>query len=56
MPYDGPQFTLSKTPADMRTAQAMIGEHNGLILKEFLGMSDDEIADLIADEVLETSY
>ena len=56
MPFDGPPFALSKTPADMRTAQAMIGEHNGLILKEFLGMSDDEIADLIANEVLDTSF
>ncbi|MFQ5933373.1 MAG: CaiB/BaiF CoA transferase family protein [Dehalococcoidia bacterium] len=55
MPYDGLQFLLSKTPGKLRMPHALIGEHNELILKNFLGISDDEIADLIAGEVLETS-
>ena len=31
----------------------LMGEHNEYILKEFLGMSDEEIADLVAEEVLQ---
>ncbi len=55
MPYDGLQFHMSKTPGRLLKAQALIGEHNDMILKEFAGLSDDEIAQLIIDEVLETS-
>ena len=55
MPYDGLQFLLSKTPGSLRMPHALIGEHNGLILQEFIGLSDDEVADLIVAEVLETS-
>ncbi|MFQ5874913.1 MAG: CaiB/BaiF CoA transferase family protein [Dehalococcoidia bacterium] len=55
MPYDGLQFQLSKTPGRLRMPHATIGEHNELILREFLNLSDDEIADLIAEEALETS-
>ncbi|MCH8109248.1 MAG: CoA transferase [Chloroflexi bacterium] len=55
MPYDGLQFTLSKTPGKLRP-QALIGEHNELILKEFISLSDNEIGNLVADEVLETSF
>ena len=55
MPYDGLQFQLSKTPARLRWAQALIGEHNEFVLKEFAGLDDDEIAELIAAEALEFS-
>lgn len=55
MPYDGLQFLLSKTPGRLRMPHALIGEHNEVVLKEFVGLSDDEIADLIVAEVLETS-
>lgn len=55
MPYDGLQFQLSKTPARLRWAQAMIGEHNEFVLKEFAGLDDDEIAELIEAEALEFS-
>lgn len=55
MPYDGLQFLLSKTPGQYKRAQALIGEHNELVLKEFVGLTDDEIADLVIAEVLETS-
>lgn len=55
MPYDGLQFDMSKTPGQLLQAQALIGEHNHMILKEFAGLSDDEIAQLMIDEVLETS-
>jgi len=55
MPYDGLQFLLSKTPGKLRP-QALIGEHNELILKEFISLSDDEIGNLVASEALETSF
>ncbi len=55
MPYDGLQFKLSKTPGRLRMPHALIGEHNELILKQFVGLTDDEIGDLVAQEVLETS-
>ncbi len=55
MPYDGLQFLLSKTPGKLRP-QALIGEHNELILKEFISLTDDEIGNLVASEVLETSF
>ncbi|MFQ5933211.1 MAG: CoA transferase, partial [Dehalococcoidia bacterium] len=55
MPYDGLQFLMSKTPGKLRMPHALIGEHNELILKDFLGLSDDEINDLLVQEVLEAS-
>ena len=55
MPYDGLQFHLSRTPGALRMPHALIGEHNELILKKFVGLTDDEIGDLVAAEVLETS-
>ena len=55
MPYDGLQFQLSKTPARLRWAQALIGEHNEYVLREVVGLSDDEIGELAAVEALEFS-
>ena len=55
MPYDGLQFLLSKTPGRLRMPHALIGEHNELVLREFVGLSEDELADLIAEQVLEFS-
>jgi crotonobetainyl-CoA:carnitine CoA-transferase CaiB-like acyl-CoA transferase len=51
--FDGPNFRLSKTP-DSQWAPDTYGQHDHYILKEFLGMSDDEIADLFAEKVLTT--
>ena len=55
MPYDGLQFILSKTPGKMRTGHAMIGEHNEMILKDFVGLTDEEMVELLLAEVLEIS-
>lgn len=55
MPYDGLQFQLSKTPARLRWAQALIGEHTDYVLKEFAGLNDEEIGELVAAEALEFS-
>jgi crotonobetainyl-CoA:carnitine CoA-transferase CaiB-like acyl-CoA transferase len=54
MPYDGLQFLLSRTPGVLRP-QALIGQHNAVILKEKLGLGDSEIGDLVAEGVLEAS-
>ena len=55
MPYDGLQFQLSKTPGKLRWAQALVGEHSEMVLKEFAGLDEDEIAELVAAEALEFS-
>jgi benzylsuccinate CoA-transferase BbsF subunit len=46
-----PPFKLSETPACLRPAPRM-GEHNAEICAEILGLSDDQLVDLIVDEVL----
>jgi len=43
---------LSKTPCEIRRAP-LIGEHNEKIFKEILGMTDDEIAELVIEGVVE---
>ncbi len=48
----GPSFVLSKAPCELRRAP-LLGEHNLYVLKETLGMSDNEIADLVAEGVIE---
>jgi benzylsuccinate CoA-transferase BbsF subunit len=47
-----PPYKLSKAPHELRRAPLM-GEHNEYAFKEILGMSDDEIADLIAEGVID---
>lgn len=42
---------LSKTP-DVITRAPLIGEHNEYVLKTILGMSDDEIGELVIHDVL----
>ncbi|MFC1966834.1 CaiB/BaiF CoA transferase family protein [Chloroflexota bacterium] len=48
----GPSFTLSKAPCELRSAP-LLGEHNEYALKEILGISDDEIAQLVTEGVIE---
>ena len=50
--YDGAGFRLSKTPAQYRTAGASLGQHTHQVSKEILGLSDEEIADLMVEQVL----
>lgn len=49
--HEGPGFILTKTPSQERHAPCL-GEHNEYVYKEFIGLSDDEIADLIAEGVI----
>ena len=46
-------FTLSKCQNTPRFSAPGLGEHNEYVLKEILGMSDDDIADLVVEGVLE---
>jgi crotonobetainyl-CoA:carnitine CoA-transferase CaiB-like acyl-CoA transferase len=50
--YDGPGFRLLKTPAQYRTPAPCLGEHTHQVCKDMLGLSDDEIAELMVEEVL----
>lgn len=45
-------FTLSRYDPELRAAP-LLGEHNEYVLREIAGFSDDEIAELIADEIVE---
>jgi crotonobetainyl-CoA:carnitine CoA-transferase CaiB-like acyl-CoA transferase len=47
-----PPYKLSKAPAEPRRAPLM-GEDNEYVFKEILGMSDDEVAELVVEGVVE---
>ncbi len=47
-----PAFILEKTPCEL-TRGPLLGEHNEYALKEILGLSDNEVAELIVDGALE---
>ena len=47
-------FILSKSPCEVRRAP-LLGEHNEYVLKEILGMSDEQIVDLVVAEVIEST-
>ncbi|MEX2032796.1 MAG: CoA transferase, partial [Dehalococcoidia bacterium] len=46
--YPGRPFQLSRTPLSSRLPTPTLGEHNDYVLKDILGMSDDEVASLVA--------
>lgn len=50
--YDGPPFRLSKTPGVLRSPAPLLGQHTEQVCKEILGLSDEEIADLLVEQVL----
>ncbi len=50
--YDGPPFRLTKTPGVLRSPAPLLGEHTAQVCKEILGLDDEEIADLLAEQVL----
>ncbi len=45
-------FKLSRVPCELNRSP-LLGEHNEYVLKEILGMSDDEVAELVIAGVLE---
>ncbi|TAK53819.1 MAG: CoA transferase, partial [Dehalococcoidia bacterium] len=50
--YDGPPFRLSKTPGVLRTPAPLLGQHNEVVCKEILGMSDEDIAEALIEQAL----
>ena len=50
--YDGSGFRLSKTPARFTSAAPCLGEHNYQVVTEILGLTPEEFADLVAEQVL----
>ena len=52
--YDGFTFSLSKTPGKLRMPAPCLGEHNEYIYGEVLGLSEDEIGDLLVEGVITT--
>lgn len=48
----GPPFNLSKTSAEVRSAP-LLGEHNEYVVKELLGLPEEDVVDLTIDEALE---
>jgi crotonobetainyl-CoA:carnitine CoA-transferase CaiB-like acyl-CoA transferase len=51
--YQAPPYRFSKTPHKLTMPAPCLGQHNEYVLKEILGMSDDEIGDLVAAGALE---
>jgi crotonobetainyl-CoA:carnitine CoA-transferase CaiB-like acyl-CoA transferase len=43
---DGPPFLLSETPACVRRPGPLLGEHTRPVLRDLLGLGDNELADL----------
>jgi benzylsuccinate CoA-transferase BbsF subunit len=52
VPYDAPPFRLSQTPHEL-TCPPRLGEHTEYVLREMLGMSDEEFIDLLQSGALE---
>jgi len=51
--YHPPPYRFSKTPHELTMPAPCLGQHNEYVLKDILGMSDDEIADLLVAGALE---
>jgi len=51
--YETVAFKLSDTPGSPRFAAPCLGEHNHYVLRELLGLADEEITDLVVEGALE---
>jgi benzylsuccinate CoA-transferase BbsF subunit len=52
VPYTGHQFRIRDYHSEPRSPAPLLGQHNEQVLREILGMTDDEITDLIISEAL----
>jgi crotonobetainyl-CoA:carnitine CoA-transferase CaiB-like acyl-CoA transferase len=50
--YEAPPFILSETPAEL-SRSPLLGEHNGRVYGDILGLSNREIERLVAEGVIE---
>lgn len=53
IPIEAPRIRLSRTPASVRNPGPALGEDNDYVLREILGMGDEQIADLAIAGALE---
>ncbi|MBV8359899.1 MAG: CoA transferase [Deltaproteobacteria bacterium] len=53
VPVETSRMCFSRTPAAVAWPGPEIGQHNDYVLRELLGMTDEEITELVMDEVLE---
>ena len=53
VPIEGSRVRLSRTPAAAPRPAPLIGEHNQQVLGEILGLSEDEIIEVVASGALE---
>jgi len=51
--YEAPPYRFSKTPHELTMPAPCLGQHNEYVLKDILGMSDDEVAELLISGALE---
>jgi benzylsuccinate CoA-transferase BbsF subunit len=51
--YHPPPYRFSKTPHQLTMPAPCLGQHNEYVFKEILGLSDDEVADLLIAGALE---
>ena len=54
--YPGMFFKFSRTPAEVRLPPPCLGEHNEFVLKELLGISEEEYTDLEKNNIIGTEY
>ena len=47
-----PPWRLSATPAEIQRHAPLLGEHNDLYFRQILGMSTEEIEELVKEEVI----
>ena len=45
--YDTPGVRLHDTPAEVHSPAPLLGQHNEYVLREILGLGDEEITDLL---------
>ena len=51
--FDGTEFKLSETPPRYERPSPLLGEHNDLVFRDILGISDAELSDLAAAGLFE---
>ena len=54
--YHAPAYLLSETPCEIKSAAPTLGQDNDYVYKEVLGLTDDDIADMLAEGVITTEY
>ncbi len=48
IPYTGHQFRIRGYESGPRSPAPLLGEHNELVMREILGMTDEEITEVLA--------